>query len=182
MSINIVTVSGRRSEDDESSRPWRGGPRMCGNGDRKGLASPAGLWRAFPARVQPLWVPARQSREGEGLPASAPRLWVAGCAGTTRRGGGPSGLLAARERRGVGTAPLGCWIRRNDARGGGQERWGEGVRFHPTRAREEVSRPSLIHLWISQQGERRIWARTVTSWLSRTILPSWARWHSSTLR
>ena len=102
----------------------------------------------------------------QGCPAWAQPLWIPACAGMTR----------------VGTAPLGCWLRGNDARGGGQERWGEGVRFQPPRAREEVSRPSLIHLWISQQGERRIWARTVTSWLSRTILPSWARWHSSTLR
>ena len=88
------------------------------------------------------------------------------------RGDDPSGLLTSQERREggksgkrqvlvaglprLGTAPLDSCFRRNDARGGGQERWGEWVRFHPTRAREEVSRPSLIHLWISQKGERRI--------------------------
>ena len=51
-----------------------------------------------------------------------------------------------------GTAPLDSCLRRNDARGGGQERWGEGVRFQPTRAREEVSRPSLIHVGVFQTG------------------------------
>ena len=79
------------------------------------------------------------------------------------------GLVAGLPR--PGTAPLDSCLRRNDARGGGQERWGEGVRFQPTRAREEVSRPSLIHVGVFQQGERRIWARTVTSWSSRTTLP-----------
>ena len=64
---------------------------MCGNGDRKGLASPAGLWRAFPARAQPLWVPARYRSAGQALRGNHER--GRDCPPGPRA----SGLVASRE-------------------------------------------------------------------------------------
>ena len=148
---------------------WLRGNDESGGGPSRLLAS-----QGCPARAQPLWIPAFAGMTmrgdgpsgllaSQGYPAWAQPLWIPACAGMTR----------------VGTAPLGCWIRGNDARGGGQERWGEGVRFQPTRAREEVSRPPLIHVWISQKGERGLGEDRDLVVIAHHPAP-WARWHPST--